>query len=334
MILSTPALDALRQQHPDAQIDVVTSPRAQSVIRNHPSVRDVFTFDILQFRNLGFLLSPKRWRQLKQQTAPLRQRQYDVLLSMNNIASYRGALTLGFFLRTLKVPYWIGRNTHNRAPYFDREAWEDLHSDEHEVERRLRVASLLGADPVARPLSLPPLPAINHHFDWPDNPCAALLPFKQDSRRCWPQERFAMVARYLVDEGFAVMVFGGSGDHAAAEQIREIAQRPILNFTGRLSLLETAKALKSCQIGVANDTGPMHLAAATGLPMVVLFDPVHRKRFSPWMDTSRYCVITRPLEKKISERDLVAMVQRVFEEISVEEVISELETLRKSYQDG
>jgi heptosyltransferase-2 len=97
----------------------------------------------------------------------------------------------------------------------------------------------------------------------------------------WPSERFAEVAREAgAWPGWGVVLFGGPGDVTLARQIeagvREAARSwtvplTLLNLAGRTSLRDLCAALKCCDGVVTNDTGPMHLAAALGVPTVALF---------------------------------------------------------------
>lgn len=84
--------------------------------------------------------------------------------------------------------------------------------------------------------------------------------------RRWPVERFAALARAILDRcpGAGIIVVGGRQDEAAGASIAGLAPTVIANCAGRLTLLETAAALERCQVFAGNDSGPMHLAATAG----------------------------------------------------------------------
>lgn len=100
------------------------------------------------------------------------------------------------------------------------------------------------------------------------NPGAEYGPAKR-----WPVERFAEVAKSLAD--YAVfLILGGKGDVALAgelEQALQAARAAYVNAAGRTTLRELCALLRCCRVLLTNDTGPMHLAAALGTPVVVPF---------------------------------------------------------------
>jgi heptosyltransferase-2 len=100
------------------------------------------------------------------------------------------------------------------------------------------------------------------------NPGAEYGPAKR-----WPAERFAAVARE-VSRRLAPcvwLVFGGANDGELCEEIAGAAGANALNLAGRTSLRQLMALLKLCRVLLTNDTGPMHLAAALGTPVVVPF---------------------------------------------------------------
>ena len=103
------------------------------------------------------------------------------------------------------------------------------------------------------------------------NPGAEYGPAKR-----WPAERFVAAAHSLhAKTQCRWVVFGGPGDLALAEMmasaVARITGEPPLNLAGKTSLRELATALKICDLVLTNDSGPMHLAAAVGTPVVAIF---------------------------------------------------------------
>lgn len=95
------------------------------------------------------------------------------------------------------------------------------------------------------------------------------------SAKRWPVARFAEVARTLADKSrCGCVIFGGPGDAALAAELQAAIgnpQSPIRNLAGRTTLRELMAALCVCQVVLTNDTGPMHVAAALGVPVVAIF---------------------------------------------------------------
>jgi heptosyltransferase-2 len=87
----------------------------------------------------------------------------------------------------------------------------------------------------------------------------------------WPVERFVAVARAVEQEtGAAWLILGGPNDRELAARIHRELPRAV-NLAGRTRLRELMQVLSACALVLTNDTGPMHLAAALGTPVVALF---------------------------------------------------------------
>ncbi len=106
-----------------------------------------------------------------------------------------------------------------------------------------------------------------------DAPWVGMLPgaARGDSKR-WPAERFADVARGLVDEfNVRIALFGTASDAAACDEIARAVGDRARNLAGKTSLVLLASALGRCRAAVSNDSGGMHLATALGVPVVAIF---------------------------------------------------------------
>ena len=111
-------------------------------------------------------------------------------------------------------------------------------------------------------------------------PVVGLFPGSNAPARRWPAERFAEVARALLAEGRRVVVVGGPGDSAAAGTVAAGAPGA-LNVCGETDLPGLAALLSQLRLLVTNDTGPMHLAAAVGIPTVSVWGPSDPEETSP-----------------------------------------------------
>lgn len=99
-------------------------------------------------------------------------------------------------------------------------------------------------------------------------PLVGVFPGSNAPSRRWDADRFAAVARGLADRGAAVVVFGGPDERALT---REVAGDWAYDAGGRTSLAALAAGLAECRVLVSNDSGPQHVAAAVGTPVVALW---------------------------------------------------------------
>jgi ADP-heptose:LPS heptosyltransferase len=117
-----------------------------------------------------------------------------------------------------------------------------------------------------------------------DAPLVVMHPGSGDNfpGRRWPTRRFGLVARRLVDEAGAVVAVTGTADEAGlVGEVVEAAQRPLVDLAGALTLDELVALLARARLLVANDTGPVHLAGALGVPVVGLYGPNTPRLYGP-----------------------------------------------------
>ena len=152
-----------------------------------------------------------------------------------------------------------------------------------EAERALSLAAAAGFSPAAgdggglavrRPL--PDVAAL-----LPAEPFVVLHPGTSVPARAWPAERFAEAARALTGSGRRVVVTGAPSETLLTARVA--SGTPALDLGGRTSLAELAAVLETADTVVVGNTGPAHLAAAVGTPVVSLFAPtVPAVRWAPY----------------------------------------------------
>jgi len=100
----------------------------------------------------------------------------------------------------------------------------------------------------------------------------------------WPPARYAALADRLHEEhGLRVVLAGSQDDAAVAAEVRRLARAPVTNLAGRTTSFGALGALFArCVLFVGNDSGPMHLAAAVGTPVVAVFGPTDPAVYAPY----------------------------------------------------
>lgn len=224
---------------------------------------------------------PRRgWlRERRMAFASLRRESYDLVVDL------QGLLKSALVTRLARTSRRIG-------PSFHREGSRLLYSDvagprnkhRHAVEECLDVLEHLGLQRPASPRFPLRLP------DLPDGPGAAgaalriaIAPRSRWPSKNWPLGHFAALARRIVDElGAELHLIGGAGDRPAAEAVIRQAGVCARNHCGEHNLGQTCALLARMDALVANDSGPVHMAAAVGTPCVVLFGPTLPDRTGPF----------------------------------------------------
>ena len=159
------------------------------------------------------------------------------------------------------------------APPLDR--WLRYVYYQHEVIRYLEVVALAGAPATTITPTLAVTDADRAEaaevLGPAGRPRVALHPGATDTRRRWPAERFAEVARALHEDGYEVLVTGTPSEQEVVDRVVAAAQVPVRPQVGTLSLGGLVGCYADCALVVSNDTGPLHLAAAVGAPTVGIF---------------------------------------------------------------
>ena len=130
----------------------------------------------------------------------------------------------------------------------------------------------------------------------PDGPVLALGPTANWRGKQWPGENFAELARRLTASdgilpGAAVIILGAASERAAAAAaIDSLPAAQVHDLVGKLDLLTAAALLARCDFYIGNDSGLMHIAAASGVPTLGLFGPSREAHYAPW---GAQCAVVR-----------------------------------------
>jgi len=170
----------------------------------------------------------------------------------------------------------------------------------HAVDWYLSVLPLLNV-PVAGDFRwLPERPALAKSLrrKWPVDGARwiVLQPSARWPNKRWPVEFFAELVLLLApaNPGFHFAILGGEEDRPLGEAIARVDSARCLDLTGRLSLPEMVEWIRLSELMVSNDTGPMHVAAALGTPVVALFGPTEPRRTGPYRQLEQVLQLKLP----------------------------------------
>lgn len=294
-VMAIPALSALRAQFPQARITLLAKPPVAALFEHHPDIDRVMVYERpgLHAGLRGF------WRLVRS----LRQARFDLAFLLQNafeaafIAAAAGIpARVGYaadgrrFLLTHSLPKWdapthqcaqylallrlvggvdVGdRGPQNGAPY--------LVVTEAEAQDARRLLESEGIVPGDRLVGI--------------HPGAAYGPAKR-----WPPARFAAVADALSSadcgsdadcglEGSQVkpVLFGSAVEVPVVQETQRAMKCSAVMLAGKTTVRQMMAVIARCQIFVSNDSGPMHVAAALGVPGVAIFGPTRPEATSPW----------------------------------------------------
>ncbi len=280
-LCSVPALRAVRDRYPRAEVTMIGLPWVRSLVERYsyldrcldfPGYEGMEGVDWDRGRSSRFLEEARGYR-------------YDLAIQMHGDGRVSNRFVAQLGARG-SLGYRPGDGDHSRQ--LDLElVWED---GIHEIERWLRLVGVLGAVGTPR-MEFPLLPsdlveiervAEAEGIDL-SRPLIGLHPGGKDPAKRWPVAQFAFVADALAAELSAQLIITGSHDEMdlAAAVAAEMRSGPACLVAGKTSLGGLAALLTQLRLLVTNDTGPSHLAAAVGTPSVVLFGPTDPAVWAP-----------------------------------------------------
>lgn len=265
-IFVLPALDALRAAYPEAELVLLGAPWHAKLFRDRPGPVD----RVLVVPPAPGIRAPDPGEPesaMDDFLAAARAERFDLALQVHGGGANSNPVVNGLGARVT-----AGLRAED-APPLDR--WLRYVYYQHEVIRYLEVAALVGAPATTVLPSLAVTDADRGEaravLGEPTRPRVALHPGATDTRRRWPAERFAEVARELTTDGYEVLVTGTAAEQEVVDRVVAAAGVPVRPQVGTLSLGALAACYAGCALVVSNDTGPLHLAAAVGTPTVGVY---------------------------------------------------------------
>ena len=291
IIHALPTLHALRMLYPDARISWLVEPQFASVLPDAPYIDEKIIFHKNTLKKQGFF---QKLRHLRALGKSLKNRHFDLVIDLQGLAkSSLIALLSGCKNR-------IGYCEMREGSSFITRPISGLHAKGHIVERYLDVARYLGAT-VEKGVF--PLPAVFEDASvdgllsegFVHGPYAVIFPGAGWQTKEWDVDRYAQLARLLIEEGIYVVVSGGPPDAEKGEKIKKLVNsEKLLNIVGRTDVPDIFALVRGALFCVGGDTGPLHIAAAVGTPTVSLFGPSSWERAHPYGDLNTVVKTTAP----------------------------------------
>jgi heptosyltransferase-2/heptosyltransferase-3 len=128
-----------------------------------------------------------------------------------------------------------------------------------------------------------------------DAPLVLLHPGTGGPAKLWFAERWAAVADALQAAGARLVLTGGPDELALVGEVAGAMRSAVLTLAGQTSVGQLAALMRRAALVLGVDSGPLHLAAAQGVPTLHLYGPGDAGRFGPWGDPARHVVLRADL---------------------------------------
>jgi ADP-heptose:LPS heptosyltransferase len=326
-VLSSPVLEALRERYPDAHITWAVQSKSAPVVQGLPGLDEVLLWNNRSHEHSLLAALRKTWRE-----------RFDIALDLHGLD--KAALFALASRARRRISGTSARFLANRMSN------EKVIEDEfmHAREFYLRRASFLDIAPDAAQRFFPRVPVTDSHREGArkflqergvgdEHRVLGLNLGASETEKQWPPERFAQLASTLLEEesDLRVAVFGAPADkwlwkrfNAEFERLthhNEKSAARVVNAVGGLSLLEVAAVAEKSAAFISADTGPMHIAAAAGAPLLALFGPSDTRLTAPVHNPGN------PPVKILDARDLAGSWPASMNLHSVARVLEEVRSL-------
>jgi lipopolysaccharide heptosyltransferase I len=274
IVHALPVLTALRERFANSHITWVVNRTYEPLLRGHPDLDAVLPFDRGARAAVAAMAALRFARRL-------RNNRFDLVLDL------QGLFRTGLMAAATGASRRVGLSSAREgATHFYTDVVEDDFST-HAVDRYWRVATALGAGMYPKQFRVPLDPAA---VDWARDKFAQLprpwLVVGVGARwltKRWPPEHFATLIEAAQSEFGGTAIFVGTRDDAALSQVTiKALSRPSLDLTGHTTLPQLAAILALADVMLANDTGPLHLAAALGRPVAAPYTCTDVARHGPY----------------------------------------------------
>ncbi|HEY8520958.1 MAG TPA: lipopolysaccharide heptosyltransferase II [Gammaproteobacteria bacterium] len=292
VLMTTPALRAVKRGHPERHVTLLTSRSGAEVGRLSPDVDEVIVYDAPWVKATAERARSAHDHRLIRKLAAMK---FDAAVIFTVYS--QSPLPAAMMCYLADIPRRLAHCREN--PYQLLTDWvpetEPGPVVRHEVRRQLDLVATVGFRTNDERLRLAIPPRADERIDRRlaalgldgDQPWAVVHPGASAPSRRYPEERFAAVVRALVAlHGWRIVLTGTRSEEPLLRRVRMRAGVPAVSLGGSLSLAELAALLRRAPLLISNNTGPVHVAAAVGTPVVDLYaltNPQH----TPWLVPSR-----------------------------------------------
>lgn len=286
IVLALPALTALHKSFPEAKMSWLVRPEFASLLEGHPHLAEIIPFDRKLLGKAWF--HPGAFGALIALIRRLRWQQFDAVFDFQGL--FRTA-SLGW-LSGGKKRFGPANARELATIFYTHKVPQDADSI-HLVDFYLKMVGASGASDLGVEFVLPhdsqaAASAVKLLADCgiAGEDYVIFIPGSAQRDKCWPVERFAILAEKISSEfGLPIVAVGTASEGDIIQSLKEKSKVPIKSLAGQTSLKELIALLRGARLVVSNDTGPGHIASALGVPLVMMYSWSNPARIAPYSRT-------------------------------------------------
>jgi heptosyltransferase II len=227
----------------------------------------------------------------------LREKRFDALINLYQVGSMVGTAKMGLMFSLLRATAKFGQNKFGFGCFLDGIVDDNHFEDKHMVDAMIAIAKLAGGITDTKGIEVfwdqriePKWEKI--FFPFGNKPLVGINPGGDRENKRWNPDKFATVGQRLIEEfNVRVILLGGPTDRKIASYIAERISSDVTDLSGMIPIDELPFIISRFDLLITNDSGPMHIAAATKTPLVALFGPEDPRLFGPYVQETKRCQI-------------------------------------------
>jgi heptosyltransferase-1 len=271
IVHSLPALDVLYRCFPGSEIHWLVAKGFDGILEGHPMVRKLWIIHKDQWKKVARIQSTVK--ELRKLFKDLKAESFDYVIDL------QGLFRSGVIAKATGAPVRIGFAEAREGSTMFYTHTVAGGRNVHAVDRYLKVPAFLGCDISQVRFPFPPFDADLEAIPFAGGDYAVMCPGARKLVNRWPAERFGKLASILP---LKTVVVGSKGDRRLADEVVEVSAGKALSLAGKTDLKGLIGIIKHARLMVTNDTGPMHIAAALGIPVFAIFGPANPTRTGPY----------------------------------------------------
>ena len=318
IIFTSPFIRAIRGAFPDSYIACAVPPRCREILDSNIRINKVIIFDEKGAEKTF-------WGKLKF-ALRLRKKKFDIAFILHR------SLTKALITFVAGIGKRIGYDTKKRGFLLGKKL-EEPKEPIHKVEYFLNLAKLVGADTSEKDYDFfitegdkeKAESILKKEGIASDSRIVALNPGGNWDPKRWPTDRFSELADKLIEKyNVKIVITGSEKDKILASDIEKRMKNTPLSICGKTTLREAASIFKRAGLVVSGDSGPMHIAVATGANVVTLFGPTSSEITGPY-GKGNYTVIKKEIGCKTPCYDLKCTDNKCMKAITPRDVLRVVE---------
>ncbi len=320
IVHSLPVLDALYRCFPGAEIHWIVAKGFEGILEGHPMLAKLWIIHKDEWKKMSKVRTTVG--ELRTLFRNLRAEKFDYAIDL------QGLLRSGLMTRATGAPVRLGFAEAREGSTMFYTHTVVGGKDIHAVDRYLKAPAFLGCDVSKVRFPFPPVERSPDILSPGPGTYAVMSPGARKPVNRWPADRFGQLAAMLPLKSIVV---GSRGDIKLAESVVRASKGKALSIAGKTDLRGLIGVIRGARLMVTNDTGPMHIAAAVGVPVFALFGPANPVRTGPYGDG--HTVIRKKIECSPCYRR-TCKAPRCMEMITVKEVAGSVLDFLKCNEKG